>query len=84
MHNKNKVGFSPLKVVIIVLLALIIAISIAVNAVFLKSNTTHDMFGKTLFLMETDEMMPEITKNTMIIAEKDKLTRAANKYLDTL
>lgn len=74
MHNKNKVGFSPLKVVIIVLLAIIIAISIAVNAVFLKSNTTHDMFGKTLFLMETDEMMPEITKNTMIIAEKDKLT----------
>ncbi len=73
MHNKNKVGFSPLKVVIIVLLAIIIAISIAVNVVFLKSYTTHDMFGKTLFLMETDEMMPEVTKNTMIIAEKDNV-----------
>lgn len=89
MYNKNKVGFSPLKVVIIVLLAIIIAISIAVNVVFLKSNTTHDMFGKTLFLMETDEMMPEITKNTMIIAEKDKLASlqkgdvALYRYINT-
>ena len=29
------------------------------------------MFGKTLFLMETDDMEPEIIKNTMIIADRD-------------
>ena len=32
------------------------------------------MFGKTLLLIETDEMMPEIAKNTIIIADKDETT----------
>lgn len=71
MYKSGRVGFSPLKVVIIVLLSIIIAISIIVNIIFLKSNTPHDMFGKTLFLMETDDMEPEIIKNTMIIADRD-------------
>lgn len=74
MYNNERSVFSPLKIVIIVLLSIIIAISITVNLLFLKSHTPRNMFGKTLLLIETDEMMPEIAKNTIIIADKDETT----------
>ena len=74
MYNNERSVFSPLKIVIIVLLSIIIAISITINLLFLKSHTPRNMFGKTLLLIETDEMMPEIAKNTIIIADKDETT----------
>lgn len=74
MTKGKRLGFSIFVVVLTVILVACIVCTVGINYIFGSSSSSGHIFGKYVYIMSTDDMMPELEKGAAVIAEDNEIT----------
>ncbi|MGN0622308.1 MAG: hypothetical protein ACI4I9_10620 [Porcipelethomonas sp.] len=73
MAKKKRLGVSVFVVILTVLMLCVILFTAMVNFKFSSSAESGTLFGKHIFVFETEDMAPEIDKGSAVIADSDDI-----------
>lgn len=74
MNNGKKLGLSIFLVVFTIILIALVAFTMSVNYIFGSSIRSGSVFGKNVFVMNSDVMEPEITNGSAVIADSGEIS----------
>ncbi len=74
MKKSKSLGFSIFFVVLTIILIALIIFTVGVNYIFGSSVRSGKVFGKNIFVMNSDIMSPELKKGAAIISESDEIS----------
>lgn len=73
MTKRKSLGFSIFIAVLTVILAASVICTVSVNYIFGSSSKSGRIFGKNIYVMTTDDMLPELENGSAIICEDDEI-----------
>lgn len=76
MSSKDRGAGSVIKIILIVFLSIIILLSVVINIMFFKNDKVVHFMGKQFYLIQTEEMAPEIPSRTLVVSTSNK----SNEY----
>ncbi len=74
MDRGKKLGLSIFWVILTILLIIMIVMTVTVNYTFGSSLQSGTIFGKNIFVMNSDIMEPEINNGAAVIADKNEIS----------